>query len=198
MGGGGREGPGAHPENLPADVGYTVLLQGVPFCVLHQVRYRTSTTELHHQLWSQGGTGGKSICQARPPSRAGPLGEDWSPWVRIGMSWRAGAMRPLVKATELGKLRREEEGDTAGRHTAGGPREVMVWARRGPQGIPELADRMTQLCALSLGKGPKLPADPHWDPQSPTVSREPALQSRGPAIYGQEAEHDFYIFKWLK
>lgn len=52
-------------------------------------------------------------------------------------------MRPLVKATELGKLRREEEGDTAGRHTAGGLREVMVWARRGPQGIPELADRMT-------------------------------------------------------
>lgn len=72
----------AHPEDLPADVGYTVLLQGIPFRVLHQVRYRASTTELHHQLWSQGGTRGKSICQARRPSPAGPLGEDWSPWVR--------------------------------------------------------------------------------------------------------------------
>lgn len=83
-GGGGGEGPGTHPENLPADVGDTVLLQGVPFRVLHQVCHRTSTTELHHQLWSQGGTGRKSICQARPPSPARPLEEDWSPW---GQNW---------------------------------------------------------------------------------------------------------------
>lgn len=65
----------------------------------------------HHRTPSPamvpGRTGGKSICQARPPSRARPVGEDWSPWVRIGMSWRAGAMRPLVKATELGEIRRE-------------------------------------------------------------------------------------------
>lgn len=82
MGGGGREGPGTHPENLPADVGYTVLLQGIPFRVLHQVRYRTSTTELHHQLWSQGGPEGKvSVRQGLLPvpgpwGRTGVLGSE--------------------------------------------------------------------------------------------------------------------------
>lgn len=46
-----------HPENLPADVGDAVLLQGVPFRVLHQVCHGTSTTELHHQLRPQGRAG---------------------------------------------------------------------------------------------------------------------------------------------
>ena len=54
------EGPGTHPQNLPADVGNTVLLQGVPFCILYQVSHGTSTTELHYQLWSQGAPKGKA------------------------------------------------------------------------------------------------------------------------------------------
>lgn len=88
---GGEGGPAAHPENLPADVGDAVLLQGVPFCVLYQVCHRTSTAELHHQLWSQGAPEGKaSIRQGLLPLP--------SPWRRtrglgaqIGTSWRAGA-----------------------------------------------------------------------------------------------------------
>lgn len=39
-----------HPENLSADVRYPVFLKAVPFCLLHQISDRASTTVLHHQL----------------------------------------------------------------------------------------------------------------------------------------------------
>lgn len=39
-----------HPEDLPAHVGYPLLLQGVPFGVLDQVGDRAGAAELHHQL----------------------------------------------------------------------------------------------------------------------------------------------------
>lgn len=40
----------AYPEDLTADVGCPLLLQGVTLGVLDQVRHRSSTTKLHHQL----------------------------------------------------------------------------------------------------------------------------------------------------
>lgn len=101
------EWPSTHPENFPADVGNTVLLQGVPFCVLYQVRHGTSTTELHHQLWSQGAPEGKaSVRQGLLPlpaswRRTRGLG------AKTGMSWRARATCPLTKATEFPKIRRK-------------------------------------------------------------------------------------------
>lgn len=39
-----------HPENLSADVRDPVFLKAVPFCLLHQISDRASTTVLHHQL----------------------------------------------------------------------------------------------------------------------------------------------------
>lgn len=86
------EGLGAHPENLPADVGNTVLLQGIPFCVLYQVCHRTSTTKLHHQLWSQGAPEGKaSVSQGLLPL-AGPWRRTRGRGAKTGTNWRAGAM----------------------------------------------------------------------------------------------------------
>lgn len=84
QGGEPRGGAGAHPENLPADVGNTVLFQGIPFCVLYQIRHGASTTELHHQLQDHRCTRRKSISQARPPFPASPLKEDQRPW---GQNW---------------------------------------------------------------------------------------------------------------
>lgn len=40
----------AHPEDLPADVGDPLLLQGVALGVLDQVGDRAGTAELHDQL----------------------------------------------------------------------------------------------------------------------------------------------------
>lgn len=83
-------GPGPHPEDLAADVGDAVLLQGVALRVLHQVRHRTGTTELHDQL----GVRRENHGQARPPPPADPRDEDQRPGGQRHGELRVEAARP--------------------------------------------------------------------------------------------------------
>lgn len=39
-----------YPENLSGDICYPVFFQGIPFCVLHKVCDRASSTKLHNKL----------------------------------------------------------------------------------------------------------------------------------------------------
>lgn len=193
MGGGGRRdlrSPGESPCRcrLYSPSGRSLCSSPSPL----QNQHQNSITSYGPREAPEGNAflSGKASFPCRAP------GAGLESWVRIGMSWRAGATRPLVKATELGKIRRERgrrhSWETQGRWL----REVMVWARRGPQESLNCSENDTGLCTFP-GEGGQSYQQILTGTHKAQQPENQRLQSRGPATHGQEAEH-FYIFKRLK
>ncbi len=64
----------SYPENLSADIGNPVLLQGTDLGGLDQVSHRAGATKLHNQLWE----GGKQVMGHSGSEGAEQLTQSWS------------------------------------------------------------------------------------------------------------------------